>query len=101
MALKITARREEDVPAPAAGAKTNQDLAELRGEMSRLPTGMVLEIEVESEKAVRGTKMLVSRAAKDLGTPWQHWNVGTKVFAKPTEGVRRRTRRKQGEQAAV
>jgi hypothetical protein len=56
-------------------------------------SGMVLEIETGSEKAVRGAKMDVTRASTQLGTRWQHWHIGTKVFAKPAGEIRRRCRR--------
>jgi len=61
--------------------------------MKKLGSDMVLEIETGSEKAVRGAKVLVTKAAKELGTRWRHWSVGSKVFAKPAEEVRRRMRR--------
>jgi TusA-related sulfurtransferase len=92
MPLKITQRKAGDVPSASSSGKVNEDLVPLKIEMTKLATGMVLEIETGSEKAVRGTKMLVTKAAKELGTQWQHWNVGTTVFAKPREAVRRRGR---------
>ncbi len=95
MPLKISTRRQEDVPAPGRTGRINEDFAILRDEMRRLGTGMVLEIEAGSERSVRGIKMLVTRAAKDLGSSWQHWSVGTKVFAKPAQEIRRRGRRKK------
>ena len=96
MPLKFTHRTLEEVPAPSASGKVNLDLLNLRNEMSKLPPGMVLEIETGDEKAVRGTKMLVTKAANQLGTSWKHWSFGTTVFAqpkdfpKPTEAPRRR-----------
>ena len=93
MPLKFSQRKQEEVPTPSASGKVNQDLLAIREEMSRLTAGMVLEIEAGSEKAVRGTKMLVTRAANQMGTRWRHWNVGTKVFARPADPVRRRGRR--------
>ncbi len=97
MPLRFAQKKEEEVPRPGASGKINQDLLAIRSEMTKLGSGMVLEIETEGEKAVRGTKMLVTRAANQLGTRWQHWNVGSKVFAKPAEAIRRRGRRKAGE----
>jgi hypothetical protein len=93
MPLTITHRKEEDVPTPSAMGMVNEDLDALKSEMRKLASGMVLEIETGSEKAVRGTKMLVTRAGTQLGARWRHWNVGTKVFAKPAGEVRRRARR--------
>ena len=58
---------------------------------------MILKIETGGEKAVRGTKMLVTKAANQLGTKWRHWNVGSTVFAKPMEAVRKRGRKPKGE----
>ena len=97
MPLKITHRKEDEVPTPSGTAKDNQDLAALKNEMSRLGSGMVLEIETGSEKAVRGTKMLITKAANQLGNPWRHWSVGSTVFARPLETVKRRGRRPKTE----
>ncbi len=94
MPLKITQRPESEVPKPRKTGKVNQDLLAVRNEMQKLAAGTILEIETGSEKAVRGAKTLVTRAAKDLGSRWQHWHVGSKVFARPVEAVRRRGRRK-------
>lgn len=95
VALKITQRREDEVPGGGAAGKANENLLALKNEMSKLGAGMVLEIETENERAVRGTKMLVTRAANQLGTSWKHWSVGSKVFARPSETTRRRGRPKQ------
>jgi hypothetical protein len=97
MHLKFSQKKEDEVPQPGASGKINQDLLTIRDQMAKLASGMVLEIETEGEKAVRGTKMLVTRAANQLGTRWQHWNVGSKVFAKPADAIRRRGRRKKTE----
>ena len=90
MPLKITHRAEADVPTPGAMGRVNQDLEAVKSEMRKLGSGMVLEIETEGQKGVRGAKTLVTRAASQIGSRWQHWSVGTKVFAKPAEGIRRR-----------
>jgi hypothetical protein len=90
MPLKISQKREEEVPTPTASGKVNPDLLVLKNEMQKLASGMVLEIETGSEKALRGTKMLITRASNQLGTRWRHWSVGTKVFAKPVGEIRRR-----------
>jgi hypothetical protein len=95
--LRISHRRQEDVPVPNAAGKVNEDLLAIKNEMGKLPSGMVLEIEAGSEKAIRGTKMLITKAANQLGSQWRHWHVGTKVFAKPVEGVRRRGRPRKSE----
>lgn len=94
MPLQITPRKAEDVPSATGAGKVNPDLAPLKDEMKNLASGMVLEIETGSAEAVRGTKMLISKAAKELGTQWQHWHAGTKVFAKPAEASKRRGRPK-------
>jgi len=96
MPLKFTQRKPEEVPTPSASGKVNQDLLNLKNEMSKLASGMVLEIETGSEKAVRGTKMLITKAGNQLGTRWRHWRVGSTVFARPLEAVRRRGRRPKG-----
>ena len=93
MPLRITHRKQEEVPTPSSSGKINEDIEAIKAEMAKLASGMVLEIEAGSEKAIRGTKLLVTKAGNQLGTKWRHWNVGTKVFAKPLEAVRRRGRR--------
>ena len=94
MALKFSHRKEEEVPS-AVKARQNPDYLMLKTEMSRLESGMVLEIETGNEQANRGTKMLVTRAARELGTDWRHWSAGSKVFAKPAEAGKRRGRPKK------
>src|SRR3990172_837335 len=93
MPLKITQKPEAEVPSASRAGKVNEDLIALKDAMKKLGSDMVLEIETGSEKAVRGAKVLVTKAAKELGTQWRHWSVGSKVFAKPAEEVRRRMRR--------
>ena len=93
MPLKITHRNEDEVPRSSAAGRVQEDLESLKGEMRKLSSGMVLQIETDSAKAVRSAKMLVSRAAKQLDTRWQHWHVGTTVFAKPAVAIRRRAGR--------
>jgi TusA-related sulfurtransferase len=95
MPLKIAQKKEEEVPTPGRTGKVNQELVALKDEMRKLSSGMVLEIETGSEKAVRGAKVLVTKASKELGSQWQHWSVGTKVFAKPLGEIRRRGRRRK------
>jgi hypothetical protein len=56
---------------------------------------MVLEIETGDERAVRATRMLVTRAGAQSATPWQQWRVGTKVYAKPIEATKRRRGRSE------
>ncbi len=89
MPLQFKQRPESEVPRPGGTRRINEDLAAVRREMQTLASDMVLEIEAGSERAVRGAKRLITRAAKDLGARWQHWNVGSKVFARPVEPVRR------------
>jgi hypothetical protein len=94
--LKITHLKEEEAPRPSASGRVNEDLIVLMDAMSNLSPGMVIEIEGDGRN-VRSAKMLVSRAAKQLGTPWQHWNVGATVYAKPTEVSKRRSRRSRAD----
>ena len=93
MPLKITHRNEADVPRSSTAGRVQEDLESLKAEMRKLGAGMVLQIETDGPKAVRSVKMLVSRAAKQLDSRWQHWNVSTTVYAKPAEAVRRRAGR--------
>ncbi len=88
MPLKIRHVKAEQAPKPTSTGKVNKDLFAVKNEMLKLGKGMVLEIETESEKGVRGTKTLVTRAGKELGTRWRHWHVGTKVFATPVQTLK-------------
>src|SRR5260370_40557301 len=96
MPLRIRHVSEAEAPRPSSTGKANKDLFAVKSEMRKLGTGMVLEIETGSERAVRGAKTLVTRASKELGTKWRHWHVGTKVFAKPVQAAKNiATRRKK------
>jgi hypothetical protein len=85
MPLRFKHVKQEEAPKPSSTGKANTELFAVKSEMLKLGKGMVLEIETGSGKAVRGTKALVTRASKELGTKWKHWHVGTKVFAKPAQ----------------
>lgn len=93
MPLTITHKKEDDVPTPTSTGKVNEDFEALKSEMQKLGSGMVLEIETGSEKAVRSAKTLITRASTQLGTKWQHWSVGSKVFARPVGELKRRVGR--------
>ncbi len=92
MPLTFTQRQENEIPQPSRQGRVNEELQQVKNELSRLASGMVLEIETGSADAIRRTKGLVTRASKELGTQFQHWHEGTKVFARPTEAPRRRGR---------
>ena len=94
MPLKFSHKRMDEVPTPNASGRINQDLVSIKNEMAKLAGDMVLEIETGSKKAVRSTKVLITKAAKELDTRWRHWHVGSKVFARPIDGLNPRTRRK-------
>ncbi len=82
--MKISHRRAEDVPAPPArSGAVNQVLTEIMRELRRIAPGMVMVIETGDEAAVRGTKVLITRAGRELGIPVRHWHNGTEVYAKP------------------
>ncbi len=92
MPLKITQRREQDITLPGRTGRVNEDLVALKEEMKNLGSGMVLEILAGDGKSERAVKGLVSRAANEMGARWEHWNVGSKVYARPVGGVKRRGR---------
>jgi hypothetical protein len=95
MPLRIRHVKREEAPKPSSTGKANTDLFAVKSEMLKLGKGMVLEIETGSAKAVRGTKTLVTRASNELGTKWQHWHVGTKVFARPIATLKKVTSRQK------
>jgi hypothetical protein len=95
MPLKISHKSENEVPTPTSTGKVNQDFEALKAEMQKLASGMVLEIETGSVKAVRSAKTLVTRAANQLGAKWQHWSVGSKVFARPVGEIKKRVGRQK------
>lgn len=91
MPLRITHRKAEDVPiggAAAGSAEFNQ----IKAELMKLQPGMVLEVDAGSQKALRGTKAMLTRAGHQIGRPVQHWAQGTIVYARAAEPVRRRGR---------
>lgn len=90
MPMKITARKASEVPQPAADGKVNEDLEALKAAMVRLPAGSVLEVEVPRGRTVRGVKAQITRAGKQLGATWKHWDAGNKVYAKPARRKRGR-----------
>lgn len=92
MALKINVRKETEVPRPTSRGTVNEELEALKGKMAELPSGMVLEVEVDKGSSVRAAKALITRAARDLGAAWRHWHAGNKVFAQPRAARRRRGR---------
>jgi len=92
--LKFTQKRIDEVPTPSASGRVNQDLVSIKNEMSKLAGDMVLEIETGSEKAVRSNKVMITKAGKELDARWRHWHVGSKVFARPIDGLKSRARRK-------
>ena len=99
MALKITARKATEVPRPTSVGKVNEDLEALKAQMASLGPRMVLEIEPDRRRSLRGVKAMVTRAARELGVSWRHWHAGNKVFAQPTRRRRGRRRRTTGKAA--
>jgi len=92
MTLKFRQRNAQEVPSPSSTSKINQELIAVKNEMAKLGSGMVLEIQTDSISTVRGTKMLITKAAKELGTPWRHWHDGSSVYAQPVDGTKKRGR---------
>ena len=95
MPLQFSHKKAHEVPQPGPASRVTEALSAIMREMARVAPGMVLEIETGEEKKIRATKMLVTRAGNELGTPWQHWHAGTKVYAKPMEATRRRKERSE------
>ena len=93
MPLNISQKSEKEVPTPGRTGKVNEDLIAVKDAMKKLGSDMVLEIEATGQTSVRAAKGMVTRASKELGTRWQHWSVGSKVFAKPLGEVRKRAGR--------
>lgn len=91
MSLKITHRKAEEVPF-GAGQAGSAEFNQIKAELAKLQPGMVLEVEAESARAVRGTKAMLTRAGNQLGRPVVHWQQGTTVYAKAADPARRRGR---------
>ena len=92
MSLKFAQRSPQEVPSPGSTGKVNLELLAIKNEMAKLGSGMVLEIETDSISTVRGTKMLITKAARELGTPWRHWHAGSSVYAQPVDATKKRGR---------
>ncbi|HLF76603.1 MAG TPA: hypothetical protein VJB57_03860 [Dehalococcoidia bacterium] len=99
MPLQFTHKKAEEVPAKKATGKVSAALAALMREMTKLAPDMVLEIETGDEKAIEATKMLITSAGNELGTPWQHWHQGTKVYTRPADPITERGRKQRSERA--
>ena len=83
MPLKISVRKESEAPRPTSSGKPNEDVQALKAKMSQLPTGSVLEVQVDRGRSIRGVKTLITRASKERGSKWKHWHSGNKVYAQP------------------
>jgi hypothetical protein len=83
MPLKIRHRSADEVPQPQGGGRVSEEFNQVKTALATLSVGDVLEIETNDARAVRGTKLMVTRAGKQLGKSFTHWNSGTKVFVRP------------------
>lgn len=93
MPLKIAVRKESEVPRPTPSGRVNEHIEALKEKMESFPAGMVLEVEVGRGSSVRATKVLITKAARSLGSvKWKHWHSGNKVYAQPAATRRRRRR---------
>ncbi len=100
MPIKITQRKAEDVPQPQRGrGRVSHALDQVMRELTRLAPGMVLVIETEDQRDIRTTKLLITRAANQLGMPVRHWHSGNEVFASPRAAAP--TRRPRSERASL
>jgi TusA-related sulfurtransferase len=91
MPLKIAHRKAEDVPTATIAAGSDE-FNQIKAELAKLQPGMVLEVDAGSQKALRGTKSMLTRAGKQSGRPVQHWHQGTVVYAKTATTAPRRGR---------
>lgn len=99
MPLKIRHRPADEVPQPDSGGRVNEDFNQVKSALATLSVGEVLEIEAPNTGAVRSTKSMVTRAGKQLGKSFVHWNTGTKVFVKPAMRESGRTRARPAQPA--
>jgi len=93
--LQFSHKKAHEVPQPGPASRVTEAVSAIMREMARVAPDMVLEIETGDEKTIRATKMLVTRAGNELGTPWRQWHVGTKVYAKPMEATKLRRERSE------
>lgn len=91
MPLKISVRKEAEVPTAAVAAGSSE-FNQIKAELVKLQPGMVLEVDAGSQKALRGTKAMLTRAGNQIGRPVKHWQQGTVVYAKAADPARRRGR---------
>ena len=95
MPLQFSHKKAHEVPEPGPASRVTEAFSAIMKEMARVAPGMVLEIETGDERAIRATRMLVTRAGSQSGTPWRQWHVGTKVYAQPMEATKRRRERSE------
>ncbi len=93
--LQFSHKKAHEVPQPGPASRVTEAFAAIMREMARVAPDMVLEIETGDARTIRVTKMLVTRAGSELGTPWRQWHVGTKVYARPMEATERRRERSE------
>ncbi len=74
MALQFSHKKAGEVPQPRQRGKVSDAVAAVMRELERVSHDMVLEIETGDEKAIRATKLMISRAGEELGTPVRHWH---------------------------
>jgi hypothetical protein len=91
--LQFSQKKAHEVPQPRRGNRVSEGFTAIMNEMARVAPDMVLEIETGDERAIRATRMQVTRAGAQSATPWQLWHVGTKVYAQPMEAAKRRRER--------
>ena len=99
MALQFSHKKAGEVPQPRQRGKVSDAVAAVMRELERVAQDMVLEIETGDEKAIRATKLMISRAGEELGTPVRHWHKGTKVYARPVDPITERGRKQRSERA--
>jgi hypothetical protein len=99
MALRFSHKKADEVPQPPKRGKISEALAAVMRELERVAPDMVLEIETGDEKAIRATKLMITRAGAELGTPVRHWHQGTKVYARPADVITERGRKQRSERA--
>jgi len=94
MPLKISVRNEAEVPS-AACAAGSAEFSQIKAELAKLEPAWCSKVDAGSQKALKGTKAMLTRAGNQIGRPVTHWQAEPwctrRQRTRPVaEGVRRR-----------
>lgn len=76
--MPLKHRKAEEVP-PSSTDSSSAEFNQIKVELARLQPGMVLEVDAGSQKALRKTKAMLTRAGKQIGRTVVHGQQGGSI----------------------